>query len=89
MWIFHINGLDMGIKGAALATLISRACGAVLSLSFLAFKYKLINFKYNSVSELLKSWHDIIAIGIPGAIVRLLPQLVRAVITKLSAIVVV
>ncbi len=87
LWIFHINGLDMGIKGAALATLISRACGAVLSLSFLAFKYKLINFKYNSVSELLKSWHDIIAIGIPGAIVRLLPQLVRAVITKLSAIV--
>jgi len=81
----NIKGLGMGIKGAALATLISRSCGAILSLSFLNFKYKLINFKYNSVQELLSSWKGILSIGIPGAIVILLPQLVRGFITKIAA----
>ncbi len=81
----NIKGLGMGIRGAALATLISRSCGAILSLSFLKFKYKLIDFKYDSFKELFNSWKNILSIGIPGALVRLLPQLVRGFITKMAA----
>lgn len=82
---FIIPALGMGIKGAALATLIARASGAIVSLSFLNFKYGLLNLKYKSLTELLTSWKSILAIGIPGALIRLLPQLVRATLTKLTA----
>lgn len=78
--------LGMGIRGAAIATIIARGCGALLSLSFLNFKYKLIDFKYESITELFISWKNILSIGIPGALVRLLPQLVRGVLTKLAAV---
>ncbi len=81
----HIKGLGLGIKGAAIATIIARASGAVVSLSFVHFKYKLLDFKYNSFLELFNSWKDILFIGIPGAMVRLLPQLVRATLTRLAA----
>lgn len=81
----HIKGLGLGIKGAALATIIARASGALVSLLFVHFKYKLIDFKYNSFLELLNSWKEILLIGIPGAMVRLLPQLVRATLTRLAA----
>lgn len=75
----------MGISGAAVATLIARGVGMVLSLSFLHFHYGLISFRYESVKELLSSWSDIIRIGVPNVVVRLLPQLTRAVMTKLAA----
>lgn len=84
---FQIKGLNMGIKGAAIATLMARSCGAFLSLGFVAFKYKLVNFKYKNISELLTSWRNILSIGITGAVIRILPQIIRAFITKVAAIV--
>jgi Na+-driven multidrug efflux pump len=75
----------MGISGAAVATIIARGAGAILSLGFVSFKYKLIDFKYKSPMELLTSWKNILNIGIPGAIIRLLPQMVRTVLTKIAA----
>ncbi len=84
--IFGYFGLPkMGIAGAALATMIARALGMVLSLSFLHFHYKLVSFKYKSITELLESWISILKIGIPNVLVRLLPQLTRALMTKLAA----
>lgn len=83
----NIKGLNMGIRGAAIATLIARSCGMIMSLSFVHFKYKLLNFKYKSLDELFNSWKSILKIGIPGAIIRLLPQVVRGVLTKVAAIV--
>ncbi|MBN2619176.1 MAG: MATE family efflux transporter [Spirochaetales bacterium] len=82
-----IHGLNLGIKGAALATMIARGFGGLLSLSFVNFKYNLISFKYESPLELINSWRNILSIGIPGALIRLLPQLVRATLTKLTAVV--
>lgn len=81
----NINGLNMGIKGAAIATLIARSCGAVLSLGFVTFKYKFINFKYKNINELFTSWKNILSIGIPGAVIRILPQIVRTLLTKVGA----
>ncbi len=76
---------EMGIAGAATATLIARGVGMVISLSFLHFHYKLLNFNYKSVGELLKSWSSILSIGIPNVLVRLLPQLTRTLMTKIAA----
>lgn len=83
--IFGWFGLPaMGIQGAALATIISRAFGMVLTLSFVKFHYGLLDFKYESVKELLSSWFSILIIGIPNVIVRLLPQLLRGAMTRIA-----
>lgn len=84
--IFGLFGAPaMGITGAAVATIISRAFGMVLTLSFVHFHYKLIDFKYESFTELFRSWSEILSIGLPNVLVRMLPQLLRAVLTRLAA----
>lgn len=83
--IFGWFGLPaMGIEGAALATVISRAFGMLVSLSFLGFHYKLLDLKYKSLQELFTSWYLILSIGLPNVIVRLLPQLLRGAMTKMA-----
>ncbi len=84
--IFGWFGLPaMGIRGAAVATIISRTAGALLSLGFVHFKYRLLNYRYESLTLLLESWRKILYIGIPGALIRLLPQLVRTLLTRMAA----
>lgn len=56
-----------GIKGAAWATVISRAFTLVLSLYFLYFRDKLLSFKKPSLEDAIKSWKDILYIGLPSA----------------------
>lgn len=86
--IFGWFGLPaLGIKGAAIATVISRAFGMVLSLSFVHFHYKLLDFNYKSIHELISSWKAILHIGMPSAAVRLFPQLLRSLLTFLASIV--
>lgn len=85
--IFGYFGLPaMGIQGAALATVIARFLGMILTLSFNHFHYHLLDFKYESIKEMLSSWNEILTIGLPGALVRLLPQIIRTATTKLAAI---
>ena len=84
--IFGLFGFPaMGMAGASLATVISRFAGMVTTLSFLHFHYRLIDFRYRSAAELFDSWRRILHIGIPGAIVRVVPQILRAVLTRLAA----
>ncbi len=84
--IFGLFGFPaMGIAGAALATIISRAAGMVTTLAFIHFHYRLIDFKYNGLGELFASWKRILHVGVPAAVVRLFPQLLRAVLTSLAA----
>jgi putative MATE family efflux protein len=84
--IFGLFGFPaMGISGAALATILSRFAGMVTTLSFVHFHYRLIDFRYRSVRELFDSWKRILHIGVPGAMVRLFPQVLRAVLTRVAA----
>lgn len=86
IFIFGYFGIPaMGIKGAAIATVLSRFFGMLTTLSFAHFHYKLIDFKYDYKFEILDSWRKILHVGIPGAIVRLFPQMLRALLTSLGA----
>lgn len=78
-WIFP----ELGIRGAALATIIARAFGMIATLSFAHFHHHFISFKYESFSELLKSWKGILMIGVPSITVLLMPQLLRSILTAL------
>lgn len=84
--IFGLFGFPkMGMAGAALATVISRAAGMITTLSFVHFHYGLIDFKYKDFKELISSWRKILHVGIPSAVVRLCPQLVRTALTSVAA----
>jgi putative MATE family efflux protein len=84
--IFGLFGFPaMGIAGASLATVISRFCGMITTLSFIHFHYRLLDFRYRNFGELIESWKKILHVGIPGAVIRIFPQLLRAVITRLAA----
>ncbi len=78
-WIFP----KLGIKGAAIATIISRGCGMIATLSFAHFHHKLISFKYENAKELIHSWVSILKIGLPSTTVQLMPQVLRTIFTAL------
>lgn len=83
--IFGLFGFpEMGISGAALATVISRSVGMITTLSFLHFRYHLISFTRAGLKDLFPAWKRILRIGFPAAIVRLFPQLQLMVLTRLS-----
>ena len=86
IFIFGYFGVPaMGIQGAAIATVLSRVMGMTATLSFAFFHHKIIDFKYEHKFEIIESWKKIIHIGVPGAIVRLLPQTLRALLTSFAA----
>ncbi len=86
IFIFGWFGLPaMGIRGAALATAISRSIGMVATLSFLHFHHGLLDLKPAKLSDMLASWRNILHVGIPGAIIRLFPQILRSILTALAA----
>jgi len=76
---------ELGIQGAALATVISRSFGMVLTLFFITTKYKLIDFKYEYKGELIKSWQSIMLLGFPSIFTMIMPQILRQVMTTLAA----
>ena len=84
--IFGFFGLPaMGIKGAALATVISRFIGLIATLGFLHFHAGLVDLSRPSLKEIRESWHRILRIGLPSALTQLLPHLTRGIITRLAA----
>lgn len=75
----------LGIQGAALATVLSRAGTLVASLAFLHFRERLLLFTLPSLAALAKSWYRLLFIGVPAAATNLISPLSVGVITGLMA----
>ena len=65
----------LGLKGAALATVISRASTLVASLAFLHFHERLILFTLTSPKVMLASWRRLLSVGLPAAATNLISPL--------------
>ena len=81
LWIFP----KMGLEGAAIATVIARAVGLVMSLLILHFKEKLIELTLPPMKELIASAKQIFYIGIPSAASRILMPLTMAIVIRIVA----
>lgn len=75
----------MGMKGAAVATVIARGITLVASLSVLHFKYKMLDFKTPAFKDALASWKKILFIALPASGSNVIQPLVLSVITGVVA----
>ncbi len=76
---------SIGIKGAALATVISRALGAVASLLILHYKHRLIDWTRPQFRHVVQSWKNIIQLGIPAALTQALTPVAQGFYIRLAA----
>lgn len=71
----------MGVTGAALATLISRAITMIFSLYVLIVREKVLSYDKVTLKEIFESWKEILKLGIPNAIAKMIIPLGTGVIT--------
>lgn len=76
---------EMGIEGAALATVISRAIGLIIILVILIKKEHLLSPKLGKVRNIFSTWKSILYIAGPASLTMLITPLSIGVITKIIA----
>lgn len=82
--IFGFAGFPaMGMKGAALATVIAQAASAFALVALLQKKHKLLVFKRGAFHGYSASVRKITAFGVPGILTMILMPISAAVITRL------
>lgn len=75
----------MGIKGAALATVIARSVGMVFILIILIRREKLLTMRLGRLSEIFSTWSKVFYIAAPAALGMLVPPISIGFITKIIA----
>ena len=75
---------EMGIKGASLATVISRSFGMIFTLYF-NYKADLLDLSRPKLRNIISTWKKILHVGIPSVLTQILPPLIRGVLTILGA----
>ena len=75
----------LGVKGAALATVISRAATLVASLAFLHFRERLLLFALPKLKEVWQSWLSVLSVGLPAAATNLIVPISVGLLTSLMA----
>jgi len=85
-FIFGWAGIPaMGLRGAAIATVISRAMTLVASLAFLHYREKMVGSTQLDFKEALLTWRDILFVGVPAAVTNSLSPLALGLVTSLVA----
>jgi putative MATE family efflux protein len=74
---------QLGLRGAALATVMSRACTLVASLLFLNFRFRLLIFKLPKFRDMMFSWKEMLYVGIPAALTQLIMPVTMGIITRM------
>jgi len=72
----------MGIAGAALATVLSRMISFLFAIYILIIKDKIVTIKLKKVSEVINAWKEILYIGIPSAITRMILPFANGIVTN-------
>lgn len=76
---------ELGLKGAAYATAISRGLTLILSSLILLFREKLIVLELPKMQQLLNCWKEILYIGLPSTLSRMIMPVFTGLITALLA----
>jgi len=77
---------ELGIKGAAIASVIAWACGLVIVVYILAIKRRLICLKWLPMNEFVSISRKILTIGLPAAGANMLTPIAMAILTAMIAV---
>lgn len=84
--IFGWNGFPaLGIRGAALATVVSEATVAMACLAILHYRQGLLNFHLPSVMEVCQDWKSLLHVGLPAILTNLMIPVSSGAIISLIA----
>jgi putative MATE family efflux protein len=76
---------EMGLAGAALATLIARMVTFCVSFYVIYKKLKMVTFERPGFDEMIDSWKRILYIALPAAVTRIIVPVGQGVITGITA----
>ncbi|MEZ5149201.1 MAG: MATE family efflux transporter [Bacteroidales bacterium] len=86
LMIFGIGPFpEMGIKGAALATVISRSIGLIVILVILIKREKLITIYIGTLKPIFQTWKKVLYIAGPASLAMLITPISIGFITKILA----
>ena len=75
----------LGLKGAAIATVIARAISLIMSLYFLHFRDHMLTIKSPSLAEVTVSWKNLLSIALPAAGSKMIIPIATGVLTRMIA----
>lgn len=76
---------ELGIRGAAIATVIARSLTAVIALYVLYFREKTITLSLPNPTEVWQSWKQLLYIAVPNSLINMALPLGSGVITRILA----
>ena len=76
---------EMGIRGAALATALSRGLTMVAALYILGVREKLLSRRSMTIANVLASWRRILHVAVPAAATRMVMPVGTGVLTRMIA----
>lgn len=76
---------ELGVTGAALATVLTRGITFCFAIYVLAFREKVIIFEKVRIKEIFDSWKTILFIGVPNAIAKMIIPFGAGIITGIVA----
>ncbi|MGK7946735.1 MAG: MATE family efflux transporter [Microcystaceae cyanobacterium] len=86
IFIFGVGNFEgLGLRGAAIATVIGRTITLIISLWFLHFRLNLILWKWPKKEEMLNIWRSVLIIGLPATASSMISPFSVALITRLIA----
>lgn len=84
LMIFGLAGFPrLGLAGAALATVVSRALTCAAAILMLHFRERLIDFSPPSPREIIDSWKKIMWVGIPAAATRIMVPVSMGILVRI------
>ncbi len=81
IWIFP----ELGIKGAAIATVFARGITMFVAIGILIFRENMITFKGIGFRRIFDSWKSVLHIGLPNAAIMMATPFGIGVVTRLLA----
>jgi len=84
IFIFGLGPIPaLGVRGAALATVLSRMITFAVALYILIYREKIVSIRLMAWKTRLLAWKDILYIGIPNTMTKIIQPLGISIITKL------